>query len=126
MPESEHPPGAGGGRAPGLLRAGELDQVREENTVNAELGWWLALRRVRRGGIAEFARGVFLDRGRPVPDYIGTSLAALLAEGCIQTGLPQESTGYLPLVLTSAGKIRYADLAECYQHQRRMRAAGPR
>lgn len=95
--------------------------MHEENTVNPELGRWLALRRVRRGGIAQVAGGVFIDRGRPVPDYIGAALAALLGEGCIETGAPQESTGFLPLVLTSAGTIRYADLAECYQHQRRVR-----
>ncbi|MGH3908590.1 MAG: hypothetical protein ACRDTE_31055 [Pseudonocardiaceae bacterium] len=92
----------------------------EENAVSPELGRWLALRRVRRGGIAQFAEGVFIDRGRPVPDYIGGSLAALLAEGHIQTGHPQESTGYLPLVLTSQGENCYADLAESYQRQRRV------
>lgn len=89
--------------------------------MNPELGWWLALRRVRRGGIAQFAHGVFIDRGRPVPDYIGGSLAALLADGHVQTGRPQESTGYLPLLLTSAGEIRFADLTNSYQHQRRVR-----
>lgn len=89
-----------------------------ENTVSPELGRWLALRRVRRGGITQFAHGVFIDRGHPVPDYIGGSLAALLAEGHIQTDLPQESTGYLPLVLTSAGETCYADLADAYQRQR--------
>lgn len=89
--------------------------------MNPELGRWLALRRVRRGGIAQFAHGVFIDRGRPVPDYIGGSLAALLAEGHIQAGCPQESTGYVPLALTRAGEIRYADLTVSYQQQRRLR-----
>lgn len=88
--------------------------------MSPELGRWLALRRVRRGGIAQFAQGVFIDRGRPVPDYIGGSLAALLAEGHLQTGHPQESTGYLPLVLTSEGENCYADLADSYQHRRRV------
>lgn len=92
----------------------------EENTVSPDLGRWLALRRVRRGGIAQFAPGVFLDRGRPVPYYIGGSLAALLAEGHIQTGPPQERTGYLPLSLTIAGEIRYGELAGTYQRPRRV------
>jgi hypothetical protein len=89
--------------------------------VNPELGRWLALRRVHRGGIAQFTQGVFIDRGRPVPDYIGGSLAALLAEGHIRTGRPEEGTGYLPLVLTTSGEIRYADLSDSYQQQRRIR-----
>lgn len=89
--------------------------------MNPELGRWLALRRVRRGGIAQFTHGVFIDRGRPVPDYIGGSLAALLAEGHIRAGRPQENTGYVPLVLTIAGEIRYADLTDSYQQQRRAR-----
>lgn len=87
--------------------------------MNPELGRWLALRRVRRGGVAQFTHGVFIDRGRPVPDYIGGSLAALLAEGHICAGRPQESTGYVPLVLTSAGEIRYADLNHAYRQRRR-------
>lgn len=89
--------------------------------MNPELGRWLALRRVRRGGIAQFTHGVFIDHGRPVPDYIGGSLAALLAEGHIRAGRPQENTGYVPLLLTIAGEVRYADLTDSYQHQRRTR-----
>lgn len=88
--------------------------------MNPELGRWLALRRVRRGGIAQCTHGVFIDRGRPVPDYIGGSLAALLAEGHIRPGRPQESTGYVPLMLTRSGEIRYAHLTDAYQHQRRV------
>jgi hypothetical protein len=92
--------------------------------VSPELGRLLALRRVRRGGIAQFGHGVFVDRGRPVPDYIGCYLADLLADGDIQTGHPQESTGYLPLVVTSEGEAHYADLADLYQRQLRTNRSG--
>ena len=92
--------------------------------MSPELGQLLALRRVRRGGVALFSHGVFIDRGRPVPDYIGCYLAALLADGDIRTGSPQESTGYLPLQVTGSGEAHYADLADLYQRQLRTNRIG--
>lgn len=85
--------------------------------MSPELGRLLALRRVHRGGVAQCGSGAFLDSGCRVPDYIGRYLAALLADGDIRPGHPQEGTGYLPLLLTSEGKVRYADLADSYQRR---------
>lgn len=85
--------------------------------MSPQLGRFLALRRVRRGGIVQFGHGVFVDRGLRVPDYIGSYLAALLADGHIHAGRPQEGTGYLRLLVTSEGEASYADLAESYQQQ---------
>ncbi|MGH4016382.1 MAG: hypothetical protein ACRDSL_21135 [Pseudonocardiaceae bacterium] len=92
--------------------------------MSPELGRLLALRRVRRGGIARFDGRVFIDHGCPVPGYIGSSLAALLADGQIRTGHPQDSTGYLPLLLTDKGQASYAELTDSYQRQLRASRSG--
>lgn len=92
--------------------------------VSPELGRLLALRRVRRGGVVLFSHGVFVDHGRPVPDYIGCYLAALLADGDIRTGAPQKSTGHLPLQMTSSGEACHAELTDLYQRQLRANRPG--
>lgn len=92
--------------------------------MSPELGRMLALRRVHRGGIAQCGYGAFIDSGRRVPDYIGRYLATLLADGDIRPGLPQEGTGYLPLLLTSEGALHYADLSDSYQRWLRANRSG--
>lgn len=85
--------------------------------MNPLLGRFLALRRVHRGGIVQFGHGGFVDRGHRVPDYLGSFLAALLADGHIHPGRPQEGTRYPRLLLTSAGEASYVDLADSYRRQ---------
>lgn len=91
--------------------------------MSSELGRLLALRRVRRGGIAQFDDRVFIDHGCPVPGYIGSNLTVLLADGHVRPGRPQESTGYLPLLLTDQGEVSYTELTDSYQRQ--LRASRP-
>ncbi|MGQ0776998.1 MAG: hypothetical protein ACT4NY_21710 [Pseudonocardiales bacterium] len=91
--------------------------------MSPQLGRFLALRRVRRGGILQFGHGAFVDGGRRVPDYIGSHLSALLADGHIRPGLAQEGTRYLRLLVTNEGEASYADLADSYR--RRLLASRP-
>ncbi|MGH3915229.1 MAG: hypothetical protein ACRDTC_17755 [Pseudonocardiaceae bacterium] len=91
--------------------------------MSPQLGRFLALRRVRRGGIVQFGHEAFVDRGLRVPAYIESNLATLLAEGHIHPGRAQEGTGYLRLRVTSAGEASYTDLADSYRRQ--LRASRP-
>ncbi|MGH3796891.1 MAG: hypothetical protein ACRDSP_18610 [Pseudonocardiaceae bacterium] len=95
--------------------------------MSPDLGRLLALRRVLRGGMVHCGHGGFLDHGRRVPEYIERYLAALLADGHVRIGQPQEITGYLPVRVTSAGEARYGELADSYQrrlHASRSRVGG--
>ncbi|MGH3932132.1 MAG: hypothetical protein ACRDTF_19395 [Pseudonocardiaceae bacterium] len=85
--------------------------------MSPQLGRFLALRRVRRGGILQFGHGAFVDAGRRVPDYIGSHLSALLADGHIRPGLAQEGTSYLRLLVTREGEASYVNLADSYQQR---------
>ena len=85
--------------------------------LSPDLGRLLALRRVLRGGVVQLGHGAFVARGRPVPNYVAYYLAALLADGHIWCGHPQEGSGYLPLLATSEGETLHDDL-ECAYRQR--------
>lgn len=85
--------------------------------MSPQLGRFLALRRVRRGGVVQFGDDAFVDWGLRVPDYIESNLATLLADGHIHPGRAQEGTGYLRLRMTSAGEACYTDLADSYRRQ---------
>lgn len=87
--------------------------------VGPDLGRWLALRRVLRGGVVQFGRDAFIARGRPVPDYIACYLAILLADGHIRCGRPQEATGCLPLLATSEGETLHDALEDEYRQRLR-------
>lgn len=80
----------------------------------------VALRRVRRGGVAR--RGDrFYGGGLPLGGLLAAVLAQLLEEGSLEEGVPGAEDGMSRIWRTEAGADRYAVLAD----QHRPRAALP-
>ncbi|MGH3930709.1 MAG: hypothetical protein ACRDTF_12105 [Pseudonocardiaceae bacterium] len=91
--------------------------------VSPELGRLLTLGRVRRGHVAHFAPGVFVDHGRRIPDHIRLHLGELLADGYLSLGEGRAGWGQRPVVMTPSGEQLHAKLDELLAQRRSKRPA---
>lgn len=71
----------------------------------------LALRRVHNGGVAKSA-GVYLDHGRPTPEYLAEVFDRLTWTGWVTVADAVGLWDLRRLTLTDAGQARHAELAE--------------
>ncbi|MDQ3886946.1 MAG: hypothetical protein M3308_08080 [Actinomycetota bacterium] len=78
--------------------------------ISPELGWLLALRRVRRGHVVLVGHHLLIDRERPVPDYLHDSVRELLDDGHLYLG--EERTGWAqrPVLATASGQQLHTTL----------------
>ncbi|MGH3940960.1 MAG: hypothetical protein ACRDTG_20445 [Pseudonocardiaceae bacterium] len=72
---------------------------------------WIALRRVHDGGVGKVA-GVYLDHGRPTPDYLAEVFDRLIWTGWASVAEGDPLWALRRLCLTEAGATRYAELCE--------------
>ncbi|MGH3929377.1 MAG: hypothetical protein ACRDTF_05305 [Pseudonocardiaceae bacterium] len=75
-----------------------------------ELLAWLALRRVRGGGVAEVG-GYYLDHGLPVPAYLADPFAELTEDGLVALAAA-DPAGLRRATITPTGQARYTALRE--------------
>ncbi|MCA1673284.1 MAG: hypothetical protein LC799_14160, partial [Actinobacteria bacterium] len=81
-----------------------------------ELTEWIALRRVRRGGVAKVA-DCYLDHGRPMPSYLAGPLDDLTRAGLLALSDADPATGGLRrIAVTDTGHAQYGAL--CRVHNR--------
>lgn len=71
----------------------------------------IALRRVHDGGVTKVA-GVYLDHGRPTPDYLTEVFDRLIWTGWAIVADGNPLWQLRRLSLTDAGQTRYAELSE--------------
>ncbi|MGH3940845.1 MAG: hypothetical protein ACRDTG_19845 [Pseudonocardiaceae bacterium] len=86
--------------------------------VSPELGRLLTLGRVRRGHVACFTPGVFLDHGLRIPEHIRLHLGELLADGYLSLGEGPAEWGQRPVVMTPSGEQLHAKLDELLAQRR--------
>jgi hypothetical protein len=72
---------------------------------------WLALRRVRRGGVAKLGE-CYLDGGQPLGILLAELLALLLEEGLLDVAEPGPADGLARVSLTEAGQAHYRSLCQ--------------
>jgi len=72
---------------------------------------WIALRRVREGGVAIHGSG-YVDHGRRVPCYLPEAFDRL-AEAGLTDLRDADYPGQRGVVLTPRGRIRYQELESC-------------
>lgn len=80
---------------------------------------WIALRRVRDGGMAKSA-GAYLDHGRPTPTYLTGVFDRLIWTGLVTVAVGDPIWDLRRLDLTDTGTARYTALDE----QQRQRQSG--
>lgn len=82
-------------------------------TIPAELGRWLALRRIRRGGVAFHAPAAFTDGGYRILDYLVPYLLELVDQGYARVDEQKvritSSGEALFVALEPAHRLRIAD-----------------
>lgn len=76
--------------------------------AGTDLHDWMALRRVREGGVAQ-AGDCWLESGHRVPGYVTDALTRLLAGGLVALA-DQDPYGLRRAALTDAGTVRYERL----------------
>lgn len=72
---------------------------------------WIALRRVHDGGVAKSA-GVYLDHGRPTPEYLTGVFDRLVWTGLVVVAEGDVLWELGRLSLTGAGQARYTALCQ--------------
>lgn len=82
-----------------------------------ELTEWIALRRVRRGGVAMVA-DCYLDHGRPMPSYLTGPLNDLAGAGLLAFSDADPAIGGLRrIVVTDTGYAQYVALCRVHNRQ---------
>ncbi|MGH3915979.1 MAG: hypothetical protein ACRDTC_21610 [Pseudonocardiaceae bacterium] len=84
--------------------------VMDKALTGPELLDWLALRRVRRGGVAMLGSH-YLDQGRKVPCFLPTALHRLADTGLTELLDPDHPGGVRRIVISPDGRVRYQELS---------------
>jgi hypothetical protein len=80
--------------------------------AGAEISEWVALRRVRGGGVAQVGYR-WVESGHRLPGHLAVALGGLLASGLIRLVNPDPTTGLMgTAALTHAGNDRYERLCQ--------------
>lgn len=75
---------------------------------------WLALRRVRRGGVARLGDR-YLEDGQPLGVLLAEHLAELLDQGLVEVADPSPADGLARVGVTEAGQAYYRRLCRRQQ-----------
>lgn len=89
------------------------DTNRVKAWTDADLGHWIALRRILDGGVIQLDGHYWVDHGRTPPDYVIDALTQLLDAGLVMLADPDpKAAAVTQAVLTTTGAAHYGQLTQ--------------